>query len=128
VSAFDGIAAKALANFYSLGGVSVAYARGSLSCAPTAIPEDEMRTELGGEGYVVNISRRSWLIRLSQLVLDGSATLPERGDIITEVCDGIPLTWQVVSGEGQETAYEYTGTDRSEVRVRTVLKSRIIGS
>jgi hypothetical protein len=108
--------------------VAVAYARGSLSCALTAIPENELRTDLGNEGLVVTVSRRAWLIRLSDLELDGAAALPERGDEITEERDGIILTWQVLPGEGNEPAYEYTGTDRSEVRVRALLKSRVIGS
>lgn len=54
-------------------------------------------------GFAYRVKSVDWLLTAADLILDGSETTPQRGDIIEEVIDGTTFTYEVMPfGEDPE--------------------------
>ncbi|MBX3397490.1 MAG: hypothetical protein KF873_02005 [Gemmataceae bacterium] len=102
-------------------GVAVAYTRdaggvGEASAPLTVVPTDET-TETNTPGTTIarhETNERSYLVGAADLVLGGSATVPTRGDRITEA----GTVWEVLP-RGSEPAWKYLDQTRTVYLVRT---------
>jgi len=75
---------------------NVTYRRGS-STAQVLATVGATRFEADdGSGIVVEMEARDYLIAAADLVLDSAQVLPERGDEIVEVRDGINYVYEVM--------------------------------
>lgn len=97
--------------------VAITYRRGPDTAALTAIVEPNEFDELTTLG-ATKIERRGYLIEASTLILNGSQTLPQIGDTITE---GANI--YIVPKGHELPRYEYADENRLILRVNTTLKS-----
>jgi len=99
---------------------TVTYERGSSSVSLQATIG---KTEFGvvdESGFEQRYDARDFLIRSSDLVLDGKPALPERGDRIRDA-DGATVYVYEVMAPGQEPVYRYSDPYRKTLRVHTKL-------
>lgn len=75
--------ANALSAQHSAFGESVTYARGAASVVVNAIEVADNELVVGEPSMVMRFGRSSFIIASADLVLSGSAALPQRGDTIT---------------------------------------------
>lgn len=71
-----------------------------------------------GYGVLEKTESRDFLVRAEDLVLDGSVTLPERGDRIREPQDGKVYVYEVMA-PGKEPHYRYSDPYRKTLRIHT---------
>lgn len=91
--AFD-LADAVLADLY---GVAVVYARGDDSVAVTARVAVQNAQTIDAAGIVaVETGSRDYLVAAAELVLNGTATRPQRGDRISETIAGVVRTFEVL--------------------------------
>jgi hypothetical protein len=105
----------------------VSYQRGEQSIPIAATPgRDGAAAEQvpGSLAFVEDYDFRDWLIRASDLVLNGELTLPEPGDRIIDTQNGQPVAWEVW-GETREKCYRTSGPGGWTLRIHT---KRVAGS
>ena len=73
----------------------ITYRRGEVESIVTATIGKTMADQDTGDGLVLRMEIRDYLIDLADLKLDGQPTLPERGDLIIENDDGKNFTYEV---------------------------------
>ena len=71
-----------------------------------------------GYGLVQKFESRDFLILASDLVLEGSSTLPQRGDRIQETEGSTTFTYEVLA-PGKEPAWRYSDPYRKTLRIHT---------
>jgi len=99
--------------------VAVVYSRGSDSVAVQAtIGSTDFRLD-DGTGASVRYVSRDFLIRTADLVLDGSAIEPRRGDEIQETKGGVVYTHEVMGPDNDEPVWRYSDSDRLVMRIHT---------
>jgi len=69
-------------------------------------------------GIVERIESRDFLIRVSDLIVGGNLTLPERGDRIAEMSGTQTLIYEVLA-PGREPAWRYSDAFRTLLRIHT---------
>ena len=80
-------------------GFSITYTRGDRAVTLTAVPGvTQYETESGD--IIESAQSRDFIILASDLKFGATAVLPERGDTIREVIDGIETTYEVTSPSG----------------------------
>ena len=100
---------------------AVTYSRGAVSVSLRACPGKttfDVDTAFGLE----HVESRDFLVMASSLVLAGVAVLPEPGDRIVEVDQGVTYTYEV-SAPGQQQPFSID-TYRQELRIHTKLTER----
>ena len=107
----------------SLFGVSVTYARDSNSVALTPLITEYEVDEYDSQGDLIRTIVRDYLFPVEDLILDGSATLPQRDDTITEITGGVTRIYTVLDREG-EGCYRYGDMEHTFLRVHTKLTSK----
>jgi len=73
-----------------------------------------------GTGILEKVESRDFLIRASELVLDGAVALPERGDKVREEGDGVTYVYEVMA-PGREPHYRFSDPHRRALRIHTKL-------
>ncbi len=73
-----------------------------------------------GDGLVLETEIRDYLIDTKDLVIDGERTLPERGDQIIEIDDGLRFIYEVLP-VGNQKAWRYSDPYRLKLRIHTKL-------
>ena len=99
-------------------GRTVIYRRGLDSVAVTATigrTEFEIDDEFG---VLRKLESRDFLIQVSDLVLNSTAVLPERGDEIDETQDGVTYTYEVMA-PGKAPHFRYSDPYRKTLRIHT---------
>jgi hypothetical protein len=97
----------------------VVYQRGAGSVTVRAtIGRTLLRLDDGYGGVVMQWTDRDFLIPSSQLVIDGQSILPERGDQIHEIQDGLRHTFEVLA-PGREPHWKWSDLYRSLLRIHT---------
>jgi len=99
-------------------GRTVTYRRGTDTVAVTATigrTEFEVDDEFG---VLRKIESRDFLILAADLVLNGQAVLPERGDEIDETQGGVTYTYEVMA-PGKEPHFRYSDPYRKTLRIHT---------
>ena len=71
-----------------------------------------------GSGVVESFESRDFIILAADLVLNGEAVTPERGDRISEVHDGQTFVYEVM-GPGQEPCWRWSDPFRRAMRIHT---------
>ncbi len=97
---------------------SITYRRGSASVTLQATIG---RTDFASdqiEPVIETWQSRDFLVRTPDLVFDGIATLPKRGDQIDETDGSVTHTYEVMAPGGQ-TPWRYADDFRRELRVHT---------
>jgi hypothetical protein len=102
---------------------AVTYRRGSLSVEVLATVGATGFEADDGSGIVVEMEARDYLIAASDLVLDGEKTLPERGDEIVEIVDGVTRVYEVMD-LGPEKHAVACDPDGRTLRIHTKLVRR----
>ena len=98
----------------------VTYVRGEHSVeVQAAVGRTEFEDD-NGTGVLEKVESRDFLIRASDLVLDGPAVLPERGDRIREEQDGMLYVYEVMA-PGREPCWRYSDPYRRALRIHTKL-------
>ena len=98
----------------------VTYARGEHSVeVQAAVGRTEFEVD-NGTGILEKVESRDFMIRASDLVLDGSAVLPERGDRVREESDGVTYVYEVMA-PGREPCWRYSDPYRRALRIHTKL-------
>ena len=97
--------------------VSITYTRGNHSAALIAIVEPDLFEQLTTLG-ATKIEQRSYLIKADTLIINGSLTLPQIGDTITEGANVF-----IVPKGNDRPRHEYADENRLILRVNTTLKS-----
>ncbi len=69
-------------------------------------------------GVVQRIESRDFLILASELILDGIATIPERGDVIEKQAGDQTLQYEVTA-PGKEPCWRYSDLHRQTLRIHT---------
>lgn len=114
MSAFRTAIAAARATVQAVAGVAVTYTRGASVVALTATPGRTQFELDNGDGVILNIESRDYLIDPADLVIAGTASAPASGDRITEgdrVYEVMPF--------GREPAWRWSDTHRTRYRVHT---------
>ena len=73
-----------------------------------------------GDGLILQTEIRDYLIDAADLSLDGTLTLPERGDLIIEVESGVRFTYEVLP-IGNQKPWRYSDPFRLKLRIHTKL-------
>lgn len=100
-------------------GESLVYSRGVHSVTLTAIPGKtllQLNDDLGG--VRVEWTDRDYLITASELILNGSVTLPQRGDQIREVIGSQTKVYEVTA-PGPEPVWRWSDEGQQVLRVHT---------
>lgn len=72
------------ATMAALRGVTITYAEGGHEATLTAVPTEAEFSDIDEQGYAVTFRSRAYLLRATDLVLDGSPVEPKRHATITE--------------------------------------------
>jgi len=97
----------------------VTYQRGIDSVVvPATIGQTVFRFD-SQDGATIRTVSRDFLIRAADLILNGLATEPQRGDRITETDGGKTFTYEVMSPGGNEPAWRYSDPYRRTLRIHT---------
>lgn len=110
------------ASHKKVAGVAVTYRRNHSSVEITAIPGFTNTEEQSVDGAVFSSITDDFLIEVTDLVLDGELTTPQRNDRI----DWGERTFEVFS-DGARRAYDYTDQYRTSYRVHTKEVHRTLG-
>ena len=97
---------------------SVSYARGASTVAVQATVGRTEFEQADEYGIVHKTESRDYLIRTADLVLDGQATLPKRGDQIRETDGSTTVVYEVLS-PGDEPVFRYSDPYRKALRIHT---------
>lgn len=106
------------ANIPALAGGAVTYRRGNSSVTVTAAPGRTDFESYGPDGELVSSRSTDWIMAAADLVLDGVATVPRRGDVVVDAT-GNEFIVLPVNGE---RVYRYSDATRKILRVHTVEK------
>jgi hypothetical protein len=97
---------------------TVTYQRGADTVdVPASIGRTTFEVD-DGYGIVQKWESRDFLILAADLVLNGSQTLPQRGDRIQETQAGTTYTYEVLA-PGKEPAWRYSDPYRKTLRIHT---------
>jgi hypothetical protein len=97
---------------------TVTYQRGNNTVDVQAtIGRTIFRTD-DGYGAAVRTESRDFLITAADLVIDGAAVLPERGDQIRETVDAQVFIYEVLA-PGDEQHFRYSDQYRRTLRIHT---------
>lgn len=97
---------------------SVTYARGADSVTlPATIGKTEFAIE-DGHGLLQKYESRDYLVQTEDLILNGTAVLPERGDQIRET-QGTSIYVYEVLAPGTEPVWRYSDPYRHTLRIHT---------
>lgn len=103
-------------------GVSVTYSRGNDSVSLTAVVGRTLFSSVSpgtGNGRAsVEWGDRDYLIRVADLVLNGSPITPQKGDQITHTVNGVSLVFELMTPTG-EPAWRYSDELRTTYRIHT---------
>ena len=97
---------------------SVSYARGASTVEVQATIGRTVFEQADEFGIVTKTESRDYLIRTADLVLDGLATLPKRGDLIRETDGTTTFVYEVLS-PGDEPVFRYSDPYRKALRIHT---------
>jgi hypothetical protein len=116
--------AAAMNTLRQVAGVTVTYQRGAARVTLRATPARTEYDEVSAEGLVIRQQLRDYLVRASDLVLGGAATLPAEGDEILEsdAQTGKTYTYRVLPVPSGET-WRYADPHRQELRIHTKLRT-----
>ena len=96
----------------------VTYARGALSAElPATIGKTVFELDTG-RGVLEKTESRDFLVRACDLVLDGSETLPRRGDHIREESGAVVYVYEVMA-PGKEPTWRWSDDYRRTLRIHT---------
>jgi len=98
----------------------ITYRRGEVESIVTATIGKTMADQDTGDGLVLRMEIRDYLIDTADLKLDGQLTLPERGDLIIETDDDKNFTYEVLP-IGNQRAWRYSDPFRLKLRIHTKL-------
>ena len=99
----------------------VVYRRGALQVAVQAtVGRTLLKLDDGYGGVRMEWTDRDFLVHASDLVLGGSQTLPERGDLIREMQGGKTFVYEVLA-PGKEPAWRWSDPFRKVLRIHTKL-------
>lgn len=102
-----------------LAGVAVTYTRGSDSLEELdAIPTEERYSVPDEQGILQEIHSRDYLVKTSELIVDGSAVEPRVGDRITETIGSVDMIFEVFPVDGQR-CFRYRDASRGTIRIHT---------
>jgi len=87
-------------------GQSVTYRRGEFSTVLTAVADSKQYEADNGYGVLETYECRDFLIPTSELVLDGAAVLPQKGDRIEEAREGVTYLYECMA-PGVLTHYRF---------------------
>lgn len=118
--AFSQALINAVRTARQVAGVAVTYRRGEASVELTAVVGQTPTERDDGTGTIVRSTVRDYLIAVSDLVLSGEVTTPQRGDRIEEPSGHVYEVMPV----GSEPAWRYSGPGRDVFRVHTRLIDR----
>ena len=97
---------------------TVTYQRGADTVdVPASIGRTTFEVD-DGYGIVQKWESRDFLILATDLVLNGSQTLPERGDRIQEIQGATTFTYEVLA-PGKEPPWRYSDPFRKTLRIHT---------
>jgi hypothetical protein len=96
----------------------VTYRRGVASVALSATVGRSVFQVATTDGLVEMVERRDYLIRTTDLVLDGTPTTPAVGDRITEIVGGRVEVYAVM-GAGSEKHFRPSDPDALTLRIHT---------
>lgn len=105
-------------------GQAVTYARAYDEVEITATPGSKPMRVLDEFGVRVDWTGQDWLIAAADLVLDGDAVEPRRGDEVTHVSGGFTLVYEVLSPGGDEPCWRWSDPHHTTYRVHTKLVDR----
>ena len=114
--------ADLIASLKTEAGETVTYRRGAHSVSITAVAGRKSRTLLLDEGVNLAFDELEWKIAVADLILNGSETLPERGDEITRTV-GAATHKYVVRTEGSMPCY-YVDPNGTCLTVSSKLEAR----
>lgn len=104
-------------------GCPVTLVRGGAETADvTAVPGRTPFEIDDGDGLVVTVESRDWLIDSTYYRLNDAVTLPEPGDLIREI-DGSTLYTYEVLPFGSEPCYRFADQHRAVLRIHSKLKT-----
>ena len=96
----------------------VTYCRGEESVEVQATVGRTVFEIADAYGVVERSESRDFLLTAADLVLDGQAVLPERGDSIRETQDGKTFVYEVMA-PGKEPHYRFSDVYRRTLRIHT---------
>ena len=98
-------------------GQTITYKRGTATVSLTAVVGQSQFEDVTSTGEIRQLSKTvDWIVAPSALVLDGSVTVPQRGDQISKA-DG--STYDVLPGT-EGTAWQYSDGRQALLRIHTV--------
>ena len=98
--------------------VPVTYSRDEASVALQATIGQTVFEQRDDYGVIEKTESRDFLVRAEDLVLTGSATLPERGDRVREADGGKVYVYEVMA-PGKEPHFRYSDPYRRTLRIHT---------
>lgn len=98
---------------------TVTYRRGDHHVeVPATVGQTVFRLDQGEAG-ITRVVTRDYLVREADLVLNDVPTLPERGDTIDELIDGVIVTHEVHAPNG-EPEWRFSDPYRNVLRIHTL--------
>lgn len=107
-----------------ISGVSVTYRRGAASVELTATPADTTLELSQGDGSLIRLEARDWLITAAELVLDDVPIEPARGDTIEETVGEKVLKYKILDLPGV-SGWRWSDEHRVSFRIHTKLVSEL---
>lgn len=99
---------------------SVIYERGAASVDVAATVGRTVFEQADESGFIRKVESRDFLVRRTDLILDGSAVLPKAGDRVRDA-DGSQTQVYEVMAPGGEPPFRYSDPYRKVLRIHTKL-------
>lgn len=97
---------------------TVTYERGASSVELAATVGRTVFEQADESGFIRKVESRDFLVRRTDLILDGSATLPKAGDRVREA-DGSQTQVYEVMAPGGEPPFRFSDSYRKTLRIHT---------
>ena len=104
------------ARLRDVAGVSITDSRAAETVGLVAVIGSTTYAEQSGAGYVETAESRDFMILAADLKFGNQAVRPERGDVVTEVVDGVEQKYPVVA-PGGDRFYSCSDPYRAVMRV-----------
>lgn len=115
VSRMDQLISRGLDRMREKAGRQITYTDGVHSVVVTAVPGTSGHDQLDDTGMPVTAQSRDYLVKASELILNGSVVTPAAGHQIID--DGATFS---VRSIGSDSAWRYSDAARTTLRIHTV--------
>ena len=121
MNSFQSAIADSIDAIRDIAAVDVTYHRGDDWLTLSAVPGESRFTLTDNRGRILKAQTRDYLIKATDLIIDGAIVEPQRGDQIKEDRDRDIAVYEVMRPDAGNEVWRYSDAGRTTIRIHTRL-------